>query len=146
MAVVRIRAIPSSLSPHSLRRRVFHSGRARAEISPAAGKKRSLALVKRRTRSNSEFNLEAYSQISEEKRIRISEHFPVMLGEILQVFSERNLHSFVDCTVGAGGHSSAVSSIFPLIFITSTNLVSYCFILIICAWLGTVFFVIFSAW
>lgn len=41
-------------------------------------------------------------------------HIPVMLGEVLDVFSSfssssKPLRSFVDCTVGAAGHSAAVS-------------------------------------
>ena len=116
MAVAKLRAIPSSLSAHSVRHRVFSSRSARAELSPAAGKKKSLALVKRRTRSNSEFDVEAYAQILEESKVdwNSAAHFPVMLGEILQVFGQKRLHSFVDCTVGAGGHSSAVISLCPL--------------------------------
>ncbi|XP_040972942.1 ribosomal RNA small subunit methyltransferase H isoform X1 [Gossypium hirsutum] len=38
-------------------------------------------------------------------------HIPVMLGEVLDVFSSnlKPLSSFVDCTLGAAGHASAVS-------------------------------------
>lgn len=131
MAAARLRLLPPSLSGGALRR-VHSAGggrggsavlrrRARAEASPAAGGKRSLLQVKRRTRSDSEFDLEAYSQNLAEQSARAVEkgeiradfegavaHVPVMLGEVLQVFHRRRLRSFVDCTVGAGGHSSAV--------------------------------------
>lgn len=40
-------------------------------------------------------------------------HIPVMLGEVLQVFHSRPLHSFVDCTLGAAGHSSAIIQAHP---------------------------------
>ncbi|CAK9317417.1 unnamed protein product [Citrullus colocynthis] len=71
-----------------------------------------LALVKekRRTRSTKEFD---------ENAIQIGDtaaHIPVMLAEVLDVFSGssgRPLRSFVDCTVGAGGHSSAIIQAHP---------------------------------
>ncbi|CAA6657951.1 unnamed protein product [Spirodela intermedia] len=78
------------------------------------------------TRSDSEFDLEAYSQNLAEQSARAVEkgeirtdfegvvaHVPVMLGEVLQVFHGRRLRSFVDCTVGAGGHSSAIIRAHP---------------------------------
>ncbi|CAA7394083.1 unnamed protein product [Spirodela intermedia] len=133
MAAARLRLLPPSLSRGALRR--VHSAvgggsavlcrRARAEVSPAGGK-RSLLQVKRRTRSDSEFDLEAYSQNLAEQSARAVEkgeirtdfegvvaHVPVMLGEVLQVFHRRRLRSFVDCTVGAGGHSSAIIRAHP---------------------------------
>lgn len=48
-----------------------------------------------------------------EQHLSVDSHIPVMLGEVLDVFSslpDRRLRSFVDCTVGGGGHSSAVSN------------------------------------
>ncbi|XP_058078790.1 uncharacterized protein LOC131227101 [Magnolia sinica] len=62
------------------------------------------SLVKRRTRSGREFDQEHVL------RQYISEggHVPVMLGEVLEVFRRQQLHSFIDCTVGAAGHSSAI--------------------------------------
>lgn len=71
-----------------------------------------LALVKekRRTRSTKEFD---------ENAIQFGDtaaHIPVMLAEVLDVFSSssgRPLRSFVDCTVGAGGHSSAIIQAHP---------------------------------
>lgn len=62
---------------------------------------------KRRTRSDKALG-DLYADAS-------AAHIPVMLGEVLDVFSSfsssssKPLRSFVDCTVGAAGHSSAVS-------------------------------------
>lgn len=42
-------------------------------------------------------------------------HIPVMLGEVLDVFSSnlKPLSSFVDCTLGAAGHASAIIQSHP---------------------------------
>lgn len=61
---------------------------------------------KRRTRSDKALG-DLYADAS-------AAHIPVMLGEVLDVFSSfsssssKPLRSFVDCTVGAAGHSSAI--------------------------------------
>ncbi|XP_010252140.1 PREDICTED: uncharacterized protein LOC104593820 isoform X1 [Nelumbo nucifera] len=61
------------------------------------------AVVKRRTRSDREFDMELVEHYG------ISgAHTPVMLGEVLEVFAASTLRSFVDCTLGAAGHSSAI--------------------------------------
>lgn len=65
------------------------------------------ALVKRRTRSEKEFDEESVLRYGDS-----CSHIPVMLGEVLEVFASLPLRSFVDCTLGAAGHSSAVSSSF----------------------------------
>lgn len=62
------------------------------------------ALVKRRTRSSRELDDETVQQL-----LGVNSHIPVLLGEVLDVFSGRKLQSFADCTVGAAGHSSSVS-------------------------------------
>lgn len=63
---------------------------------------------KKRTRSDREFEMDAVQRFGD-----TTTHVPVMLGEVVDVFSATNwrpLRSFVDCTLGAAGHSSAVSS------------------------------------
>jgi hypothetical protein len=67
---------------------------------------------KRRTRSDKALGDDAAHLYSDAG----AAHIPVMLGEVLDVFSSfssssssKPLHSFVDCTVGAAGHSTAVS-------------------------------------
>ncbi|RID42389.1 hypothetical protein BRARA_J02273 [Brassica rapa] len=55
---------------------------------------------KRRTRSSREY------EIGEDEAP--SSHVPVMLGEVMDVFSSVRLRSFVDCTLGAAGHSSSI--------------------------------------
>lgn len=42
-----------------------------------------------------------------------AEHVPVMVGEVLEVFRPVRLRAFVDCTLGAGGHSSAIIQAHP---------------------------------
>ncbi|KAG8660484.1 hypothetical protein MANES_02G165600v8 [Manihot esculenta] len=63
---------------------------------------------KRRTRSEKEFG----STISFEFHSN-ENHIPVMLGEVVDVFSSVYLRSFVDCTLGAAGHSSAIIQAHP---------------------------------
>ncbi|MED6133480.1 hypothetical protein PIB30_028546 [Stylosanthes scabra] len=65
--------------------------------------KSALAKEKRRTRSDKDFDMDAVMERCESRH-----HIPVMLAEVLDVFSTRSLTSFVDCTLGAAGHSSAV--------------------------------------
>lgn len=62
-----------------------------------------LAALKRRTRSDKEFDQETVLKFGDS-----GSHIPVMLGEVLEVFGCVELKSFVDCTLGAAGHSSAV--------------------------------------
>ena len=40
-------------------------------------------------------------------------HQPVLLTEVLNAFSEVNLRVFVDATLGAGGHASAILTAHP---------------------------------
>lgn len=67
--------------------------------------KLSLSQVKRRTRSEKELDevtfLKHYGNDN-------SSHVPVMLGEVLDVFTSVTLRSFLDCTLGAAGHSSTI--------------------------------------
>ncbi|CAB4266613.1 unnamed protein product [Prunus armeniaca] len=67
-------------------------------------KQRVVIKEKRRTRSDREFKLETIKRYGD-----TATHIPVMLGEVLDVFSaSKQLRYFVDCTVGAAGHSSAI--------------------------------------
>ncbi|OIW14372.1 hypothetical protein TanjilG_15726 [Lupinus angustifolius] len=80
-------------------------------ITLSKKEKQQLGLVKekRRTRSDKEFDKDSIIQ-----RYGSSSHIPVMLTEVLDVFStSSSLNSFVDCTLGAAGHSSAVISGHP---------------------------------
>ncbi|KAL2544483.1 mraW methylase family protein [Forsythia ovata] len=67
-------------------------------------------LLKRRTRSDKELDEEIFL-----KHYGNGDyvHVPVMLGEVLDVFASMRLDSFVDCTLGAGGHSSAIIQAHP---------------------------------
>lgn len=58
---------------------------------------------KRRTRSSREYEIADGGEAP-------SSHVPVLLGEVNDIFSSVRLRSFVDCTLGAAGHSSSVSS------------------------------------
>uniref|UniRef100_A0A5B7BDW1 Putative S-adenosyl-L-methionine-dependent methyltransferase, MraW n=1 Tax=Davidia involucrata TaxID=16924 RepID=A0A5B7BDW1_DAVIN len=66
------------------------------------------SVVKRRTRSDKEFNEESVLRYGDS-----ATHIPVMLGEVLEVFASLQLRSFVDCTLGAAGHSSAIIQSHP---------------------------------
>ncbi|CAK9158487.1 unnamed protein product [Ilex paraguariensis] len=66
------------------------------------------SLVKRRTRSDKEFDEESVLRFGDS-----ATHIPVMLGEVLEVFASRTVLSFVDCTLGAAGHSSAIIQAHP---------------------------------
>ncbi|KAI4316240.1 hypothetical protein L6164_024239 [Bauhinia variegata] len=98
----RIRTITSTSTPKKQKQK-----------SSSAKSSSSVALVKekRRTRSDREFDKEAIQRYGDNPS-----HIPVMLAEILDVFSAtcwRPLHSFVDCTLGAAGHSSAIINAHP---------------------------------
>ncbi|XP_020240098.1 uncharacterized protein LOC109818952 [Cajanus cajan] len=67
--------------------------------------KAALAKEKRRTRSDKQFALNEMTTNSS--------HIPVMLAEVLDVFSAAPLTSFVDCTLGAAAHSAAVIRAHP---------------------------------
>ncbi|KAI8547764.1 hypothetical protein RHMOL_Rhmol07G0220800 [Rhododendron molle] len=71
-------------------------------------KEAAAAVVKRRTRSDKEFDEDAVLRYGDS-----ATHIPVMLGEVLDVFSSLQLRSFVDCTLGAAGHSSAIIQAHP---------------------------------
>ncbi|GFP81584.1 ribosomal rna small subunit methyltransferase h [Phtheirospermum japonicum] len=68
-------------------------------------KQKAELLVKRRTRSEREIDEEGFSKQYGNDN---SAHVPVLLGEVLDVFASVPLKSFVDCTLGAGGHSAAI--------------------------------------
>lgn len=77
----------------------------------AAKSQAAIVKEKRRTRSERDFELEEVQRYGD-----TATHIPVMLGEVVDVFSTSktmSLRSFVDCTVGAAGHSSAVCNSFP---------------------------------
>ncbi|KAL5558287.1 hypothetical protein UlMin_034498 [Ulmus minor] len=76
-----------------------------------AKSKEALVKEKKRTRSDREFELDAIKRFGD-----TAAHIPVMLGEVMDVFSAsktRLLRSFVDCTLGAAGHSSAIIQAHP---------------------------------
>lgn len=86
-----------------------------SKSSDGKKKKQKLLMVKekRRTRSDKELDEDAAQLYADSS----AAHVPVMLGEVLDVFSSSSkpLRSFVDCTVGAAGHSAAVSHSFLLL-------------------------------
>ncbi|PIA36990.1 hypothetical protein AQUCO_03100022v1 [Aquilegia coerulea] len=78
------------------------------EIKRKKEKEKEKEKEKRRTRSEMEFDLK--EQHYDYNNLSGRGHIPVLLGEVLQVFERPNvpLNSFVDCTLGAAGHSSAI--------------------------------------
>ncbi|KAL3323972.1 hypothetical protein AABB24_038243 [Solanum stoloniferum] len=69
-----------------------------------------LSQVKRRTRSEKELDEETFLKNYGNDN---SAHVPVLLGEVLDVFTSVTLRSFLDCTLGAAGHSSAIIRAHP---------------------------------
>ncbi|KAG2655879.1 hypothetical protein PVAP13_1KG042154 [Panicum virgatum] len=64
--------------------------------------------LKRRTRSAAAFDADLYGHHGH------AHHVPVLLGEVLAAFRRpRPLRSFVDCTLGAAGHSLAMMEAHP---------------------------------
>ncbi|KAK9699615.1 hypothetical protein RND81_08G185100 [Saponaria officinalis] len=87
-----------------------------AALTPSKPKaKAGLEGEKRRTRSDKQYNEGFIHQFGIDK----DTHFPVLLAELLDVFSSDSssssfrLRSFVDCTLGAAGHSSAIIQAHP---------------------------------
>lgn len=118
-AAAKLFSISSLLSP---RFRTFAAPRAAAAVcgvattSAAERKRKKKATVvkeKRRTRSDREFELDEVQRFGD----NTAGHIPVMLGEVVDVFDyaskTASLRSFVDCTVGAAGHSSAIIQAHP---------------------------------
>ncbi|KAH7652505.1 16S rRNA (cytosine(1402)-N(4))-methyltransferase protein [Dioscorea alata] len=66
----------------------------------------SVEHLKKRTRSGIELDRDLYNRYASPAA---GGHVPVMLGEVLDAFRPPHLlRSFVDCTLGAGGHSAAI--------------------------------------
>jgi len=78
----------------------------------------ALAKEKRRTRSDKELDKETIIELYNNNSHL---HVPVMLSEVLDVFSNCSLTSFVDCTLGAAGHSTNVSFYHNLILYSGNN-------------------------
>ncbi|KAH0434065.1 hypothetical protein IEQ34_026909 [Dendrobium chrysotoxum] len=72
------------------------------KIAPPTNRSPSPEHLKRRTRSGVEFDRDLY------ERYASAGHVPVMFCEVLEAFRIPRLRSFVDCTLGAAGHSSAI--------------------------------------
>ncbi|KAM7268832.1 hypothetical protein ACFE04_010998 [Oxalis oulophora] len=73
----------------------------------------ALSKTKRRTRSNKDYTDESSllllnDDVSPLNHHNHNHHLPVMLGEVVDVFANKYpFRSFVDCTLGAAGHTSA---------------------------------------
>lgn len=83
--------------------------RARTEKKRDAAKSAASAFadhLTRRTRSVVDFDRQLYRRYADATEGHA--HVPVMLGEVVDVFRRLHLRSFVDCTLGAAGHSAAV--------------------------------------
>ncbi|KAK7852443.1 ribosomal rna small subunit methyltransferase h [Quercus suber] len=85
----------------------------KAKVVVTAAAKNSVAVKeKRRTRSDKALDEHAI-QCYVGDGGAAAPHIPVMLGEVVDVFFSKPLRSFVDCTVGAAGHSSAIIQAHP---------------------------------
>ncbi|KAB2019512.1 hypothetical protein ES319_D07G001200v1 [Gossypium barbadense] len=90
------------------------------DTSKKKKKEKGLAKEKRRTRSLRDGDIhilkeEDVDSSSSSTVMMQQSHIPVMLGEVLDVFSSnlKPLSSFVDCTLGAAGHASAIIQSHP---------------------------------
>ncbi|MBA0820842.1 hypothetical protein Goarm_017734 [Gossypium armourianum] len=91
------------------------------DTSKKKKKEKGLAKEKRRTRSLRDGDIHILKEEDDDSSSSSStvmmqqSHIPVMLGEVLDVFSSnlRPLSSFVDCTLGAAGHASAIIQSHP---------------------------------
>ncbi|KAG0467001.1 hypothetical protein HPP92_018581 [Vanilla planifolia] len=92
--------VSSSFPPSP--RRGANLRKASNKPSPSRNLAFSPGRPKRRTRSGVDFDRDLY------RRYTAYGHAPVMLTEVLEVFALPRLRSFVDCTLGAAGHSSAI--------------------------------------
>ncbi|XP_030948652.1 uncharacterized protein LOC115972483 [Quercus lobata] len=81
-------------------------------VVTAAAKNSVVVKEKRRTRSDKALDEHAIQSYVGDGGAA-APHIPVMLGEVVDVFSSKPLRSFVDCTVGAAGHSSAIIQAHP---------------------------------
>lgn len=86
------------------------------EKAEAEAEAKAAERLTRRTRSDSEFDWDLYRRHASGGCGGLGgSHVPVMLGEVLQAFRGLHLRSFVDCTLGAAAHSSAVRLPLPLL-------------------------------
>ncbi|MBA0789689.1 hypothetical protein Gohar_014380 [Gossypium harknessii] len=90
------------------------------DTSKKKKKEKGLAKEKRRTRSLRDGDIHILKEEDDDSSssstvMMQQSHIPVMLGEVLDVFSSnlRPLSSFVDCTLGAAGHASAIIQSHP---------------------------------
>ncbi|KAL1208985.1 hypothetical protein V5N11_034476 [Cardamine amara subsp. amara] len=97
-----INVIAGNLNSSETKKKEKEKRRRRKEIEVARETAEAvLNKEKRRTRSSREYEIGDGGEVP-------SSHVPVMLGEVVDVFSSVRLRSFVDCTVGAAGHSSSI--------------------------------------
>ncbi|XAR57651.1 16S rRNA (cytosine(1402)-N(4))-methyltransferase [Bertholletia excelsa] len=94
-------ALTTCTSGRSKKKKVKQKNRAAASAAEVA--------VKKRTRSDREFDEESFLRHGDSG----AAHIPVMLGEVLEVFASLPIRSFIDCTLGAAGHSSAIIQAHP---------------------------------
>ncbi|GMI94773.1 Chloroplast MraW-Like [Hibiscus trionum] len=81
-------------------------------------KEKGIAKEKRRTRSLRDGDIQIFEEQDSSSSTSVmmqQSHVPVMLGEVLDVFSSNSkpLSAFVDCTLGAAGHASAIIQSHP---------------------------------
>ncbi|MBA0603967.1 hypothetical protein Godav_016663 [Gossypium davidsonii] len=90
------------------------------DTSKKKKKEKGLAKEKRRTRSLRDGDIHILKEEDDDSSssstvMMQQSHIPVMLGEVLDVFSSnlKPRSSFVDCTLGAAGHASAIIQSHP---------------------------------
>lgn len=102
----------NSISSSSSSSSAITAASSSSNSKPKSAAAAALEVVKRRTRSEKEFDEDYIRKYGDE-----DSHVPVMLGEVLDVFASSSssfrLRSFVDCTLGAAGHSCAIIQAHP---------------------------------
>jgi 16S rRNA (cytosine1402-N4)-methyltransferase len=51
----------------------------------------------------------------------LTQHIPVLMNEILEIFEPRNARSFLDCTFGGGGHTAALLDSSDTVHVTAVD-------------------------
>ncbi|KAM0936754.1 putative 16S rRNA (cytosine(1402)-N(4))-methyltransferase [Dioscorea sansibarensis] len=98
--------IPRRRDALFLQLRVLATQQTKAKGSKRVAAAASAEHLKKRTRSGIELDRDLYNRYASPAA---GGHVPVMLGEVLEAFRPpHRLRSFVDCTLGAGGHSAAI--------------------------------------
>ena len=89
------------------------SGRARAEAKDEESKTTETSATASTSTTTSPKNKLKLGTNAKQSDVDGAPHVPVLMRQVLESFGDVTLKTFVDCTMGAGGHSSAVATKHP---------------------------------